>query len=781
MTDTATSRFAAFCMRRRWAVIIVIAAGTVVFGYFAAHIPVKTVFSDMVPTGHPWIQINNEYKDTFGGPNVISIMVQARKGTIFQPEILQSIQGITRNLREVHGVNPSSITSLASKKLKTIVANSEVIKTIPLMWPELPKGRTQIKQLKTRVKQNPLVYGRYVSRDLDSALITFDFYSGEVQNEKIFHQVNDLLKQYSHSNIKTYVVGQPILYGWVRHYLPQTSLIAVLTIALLAVLLFLLNRSYRGTVLPLVAGGVGAVWAVGIGELLGYNFDPLIAVVALLITARSISHSVQLVTRFDDIYAVNPGLPAKEVARRSLREMFRPGSVGVLADACAILVVLLTPIPFLQKVSIIGAVWVGTIFVSAIILTPVLLSFLKTSNRYAHRLNLGPPMHWLLDGCFRLCVGRRSKYVIVGCSVIIFLLSGYAALHVTVGDASPGSPILRQDSTYNHAAAEINSSFLGSNRMFIVVDGKEANAVKRPNVLKTMAFLERKMRIQPEVGGAFSLADAVASTNQALHGGSPRYYAIGGDKAVNAQLLYLYFSGSSQSTMARYTDLSYQDAAVHLLFHNHTGKTIRTAFHQVRNFIDNHPMEDASFELAGGLVGVKAAVNDVLLQGQMEAIALGLLVVVLCAMAVYRSSAAGIYFMTPVLLSNTLTFAYMWYENIGLNINTVPVVALGIGLGVDYSFYIADGIREEVVQHGNVLQAMKDSLHSAGRGVLITGITVVATVILWMFSSLRFQAEMAKLIALWLSVSAISALILMPALAYIFQPKFIFGERKVDE
>ena len=134
--------------------------------------------------------------------------------------------------------------------------------------------------------------------------------------------------------------------------------------------------------------------------------------------------------------------------------------------------------------------------------------------------------------------------------------------------------------------------------------------------------------------------------------------------------------------------------------------------------------------------------------------------------------------MVPVILSNTVTFAYMTIEHIGLSINTIPVVALGIGLGVDYSFYIADGIREEVIQHGNVFKAMRDSMNSAGRGVLVTGTVLVATIVVWIFSSLRFQADMAKLIALWLSVSALSALIIMPTLAYVFKPRFIFGDLK---
>jgi predicted RND superfamily exporter protein len=428
----------------------------------------------------------------------------------------------------------------------------------------------------------------------------------------------------------------------------------------------------------------------------------------------------------------------------------------------------------LQKVAIIGAIWVGTIFVSAIMLTPILLSLIKRPNHHAHRLDLETGMRWLLGWCFRVTTGK-PRYLVVGIAVAIFVVSGLLAFQVTVGDAHSGSPILRPNSVYNRSAAAINSHYPGANRMFVVVHGDQKGALRKPAVLKNMAQFQRDMAIQPEVGGTESLKDVIAATNQSLHGGDPRYYDIANTARRNGQFLYIYFSHSAESAIRQYADPKYQNAAITLFFQNHTGKTIRTAFHNIQQYISNHPMKHASYELAGGFIGVMAAVNNVLLRGQMEAVALGLLVVVLCAMLVYRSTAAGLYFMAPVLLSNTVTFAYMSFNHIGLNINTVPVVALGIGLGVDYSFYIADGIRDQLREHGNVKLAIQGSLFSAGRGVFVTGLTLVATVFLWTFSSLRFQAEMAKLIALWLSVSAISALILMPAIAYIFRPRFIFG------
>lgn len=215
-----------------------------------------------------------------------------------------------------------------------------------------------------------------------------------------------------------------------------------------------------------------------------------------------------------------------------------------------------------------------------------------------------------------------------------------------------------------------------------------------------------------------------------------------------------------------------------LFFRDHQGETIRTAIARVKEYVANNKLDDAEFLLAGGLVGVLAAVNEVILAGQIEAIAFALLVLVVCCMFTYRSTVAGMFFMVPVLLSNTLTFSYMAWKGIGMNINTLPVVALGIGLGVDYSFYIVDGIREELHHHKDVGRAIVKSLSTAGKGVLITALTLVTSVVLWSFSSLRLQADMGVLIAIWLFISAASALFLMPAMVYVFRPEFIVGSKR---
>ncbi|PKO88272.1 MAG: RND transporter [Betaproteobacteria bacterium HGW-Betaproteobacteria-12] len=763
-------------IRFRSLVVTAIVLLTAVMGYLASQIEVRTVFSDLLPQNHPYVEVNQRFKQTFGGSNMVSIMLETEQGDIFTPSVLGKVQKLTVGLQKVEGVDTYQIVSLASKKLKEVRASTEGVESRPLMWPNLPRDAAEMAVLREAVLNNPLVYGPYVSADLKATLITVDFNDGDVDYTKAFQQIMELVEAAGGDGVKARVVGEPVLYGWVNHYLGETLQIFLFAVASLVLLLLLITRTWHGTLLPLLAGVVSAIWALGAARLMGFHLDPLVVVVAFLITAQAISNSVQLVSRFDDELG-HGGSSPEAAARASARNLFKPSTLAVVADAGCVLVVALTPIPLLQKISFIGTVWVLTIFVSALVLTPVMLSWCKSGKGHIHPINLSP----VLDGILGLCasiVTTRWRYGVLAGAAVAFVVSAMYAFNLKVGDANPGSPILWPESTYNRDAAEINRQFQGSDRMFVVVAGKDSGALREPAVLDSMNRFQKYMEAQPEVGGTISLADILPQVKRVLREGNPMYQELGLSSNENSELTYMFVSGSDPGDMDRYADADAKYGAVTLFFRDHQGETIRTAIARVRDYVANHPVEQAEYLLAGGLVGVLAAVNEVILAGQIEAIALALLVLVVCCTVTYRSTVAGVFFMIPVVLSNALTFAYMAWQGIGMNINTLPVVALGIGLGVDYTFYIVDGIREELHHHANVERAIVHSLRTAGKGVLITALTLITSVVLWYFSSLRLQADMGILIGLWLFVSAFSALFIMPALVYVFRPAFIVGSKE---
>lgn len=605
-------------------------------------------------------------------------------------------------------------------------------------------------------------------------MITVDFYENEIDYSKIFPQVMKVVDAARGDGIQVSVVGEPILYGWVNYYLPETFLIFLATVGCLVALLFFVARTWRGTLLPLLAGLTSAAWALGAARLLGYNLDPLVIVIAFLITARSISHSVQLVTRFGDELAA--GVPTSRAAASSaMLQLFKPGMLGVFADAGCMIVVALMPIPMMQKVAIIGALWVLTISVCACIITPVLLSWVKGTQSYAHPLDISP----VLDRILKLCIAvatTKWRYVVLASTAIVLIASCLYAFKLQVGDADAGSPILWQNSTYNIDSAAINAKFQGADSMYVVFEGNKRGAVKEPAVLESMAAMQRFMGAQPEIGGSLSVADIIPTVNQVLRENNPRYRNFGKSATENGELLFMWAPDSREA--ARFMDPQFQYSPVTLFFKDHRGDTVRTAIQRVKEFIADHPIEQGAYILAGGLIGLTAAVNEVIFTGQIESIALALLVLVICCAVAYRSMRAGIFFMVPVILSNTITFSVMAWNGIGMTLSTLPVAALGIGLGVDYAFYVVDGIREELHHDSDLKKAIAKSLLTAGKGVLITSATLTVSVFLWYWSSLRFQAEMGVLMAIWLFISAFSALFIVPAMVYVFRPEFVVGKSR---
>jgi len=142
-------RFVEFCLAHRVKVVIVYTLLTLTMAGLAMGVQVKTVFADLLPSSHPYVKVHEEFQGQFGGSNVVSIMVEVEKGDIFDRAVLEKVRTITNELPLVDGVNPSTVISLASKKLKEIRASTDVIETRPVMWPSVPKTPQEMETLKT--------------------------------------------------------------------------------------------------------------------------------------------------------------------------------------------------------------------------------------------------------------------------------------------------------------------------------------------------------------------------------------------------------------------------------------------------------------------------------------------------------------------------------------------------------------------------------------------------------------------------------------------------------
>jgi hypothetical protein len=179
------------------------------------------------------------------------------------------------------------------------------------------------------------------------------------------------------------------------------------------------------------------------------------------------------------------------------------------------------------------------------------------------------------------------------------------------------------------------------------------------------------------------------------------------------------------------------------------------------------------FVMAGGVMGILAAINDEVERGHVANISLILAVIYVLQTLTYRSLWSGTIITIQLATATMISLAYMALKGVGLNINTLPVQSVGVGIGVDYAIYIVDRIRQEVAEtEGDIDEAVRRTVSTTGMAVTFTASTIVAGIALWMFSNLRFQAEMAQLLVILMVVNMLGAITIVPSFYSIVKPKF---------
>lgn len=808
-----------FVLRWRVPVLILIVVATAFFGYMASRVRVESPTIDLFPSTHPYVETFVKYADVFGGASRVVIQLEVRDGDIFDLAFLEKVRRITKAIELLPGINNYQVLSLAQRKVKELKIDAvRGFRAVPIMWPEVPETREEIEDLRRRIYTNRRIHGTLVSLDDKATLIVGGFFEKKLDPKDAYQRIEEIVARERDDNTVISVIGRPILLGTILNQYGQLVWIFALTVGSILLVLLLYFRDLRGVLVPITTAVVSAVWGIGFLGILDYNFDPLVIVVPFIISARALSHSVQLVERYIEEYMQH--LDKREAAAHTFAGLFKPGIVAIVTDAAGVLLVLLTPIPLLQKLAVMGGLWVLSILVSDMLLNPVFLSFLPAPN--VRKREKQAPIERLLARIAQWCLGWQRK-VILAVTLAMFVVGFLFARTLVVGDVHPGTPMLWPDSKYNLDTDRIAEKFRNTEEFTVVVEGDSRDAIKEPRVLRTMEAFQRHMEAIPEVGATSSLVDLLPGIISILHGSDPKWELIPDDPRETGFFLEMIYTSSEPGDLVRLVTIDSQNANITCYLRDHKGETLRRVVEHAKEFIDSHSLlrldtkkmventkyfletaaeedpdpddilgaandvfasfqpEGARFRLAGGYGGLLAAINEEVTKHQAQVTVLAFAIILLFCSLAYRSLVAGLLFLVPLAVSNYLTYALMGALGIGLDVNALPVVAVGVGLGVDYGLYVIGRIQEEFQKTRNVAIATITALTTAGKAVLFTASTMVFGVFFWSFSFLRFQADMGILLLFWMIVSMLGGLILLPALVTLIKPRFLFGRRSAPE
>ncbi len=778
LTDRLVERYVRFLWRHRPAVLCLLGAITVFWAFQIPRVEMYSQFSDLLPQQHPYIHAYNHHKALFGGAaNVLTMVLRVKDGDIFTKATLEKVKLLTEQMALITGVDHNQIASIYHIKIRNLKTSpGGMIRSVPVLPAEIPSDPQTLTALRLEMFNNDIVYNQYISADGKAALILAGFNEERLDYREIYRQITALKDQVEDHNTILYVAGEPMLKGWVWHFTDELFLIFILTGALVLTALLLYFRRAYGILIPLFGALMQGVWGLGWIGWWQTNLDPLILVIPLLITARAISHGVQLVERYFE--ALDADKDQERAAFTCMDDLFLPGVTSVISDAGGILVLAVATIPLIQKLAYFtGGFWAFANLFCLTHLMPILLSYFPQPQRTAHVIPRW--MQTVLTWLGELTTSRIGRWVIVGSGALIIAFGLRTALNVPIGEQESGSPLLWRDSHYNVSVREINNQFAGSTQLVIYLEGERDHILKEPRVIATLEEFRRYMLTQPEAGGTRELATLLKSINRLWHYNDPAWQILPPDRMATANFLLVYEMGAPNSgAILEYTDRMFRNGQFVVFYKNATGDTIREAIARAKKFIAEHPLPDLQFRLAGGLIGTTAALNEEIDRTEKKAAALVILTVYALVLLSYGSFAAANMVLMALVAAGVASYMYISFMGIGLHINSLPVTAVGMGIGVDYILYIVDRIRREVPRAGgDMIQGIKNTIFTTGMAVTLTGVTMIAGILPWYFlSSLRFSAQMAVLLAILMMTHWLSALILTPAMFAIFKPKFAQGE-----
>jgi len=742
-------------------------------------------FQRMIPAGHAFIKNYLAHaEDLAGQGNVLRIVVESPSGNILDAKYLATLQRINDEVYLTPGVNRPFVLSLWTPTMRWRGITEEGLEDGAVIEQGYDGSPAALARVAGNIQRSGEI-GRIVAPDFKSSLLLvplmdFDNESGQpLDYATLSGRLEQLRAKYEAEGVKIHIIGFAKLVGDLIDGLMQVLLFFAAAIVIAAVIVFGYTRCVRSTSLVMLCSLVAVVWLLGMLPLLHFELDPYTILVPFLVFAIGMSHGAQKMNGV--MQDIGRGVHKLVAARHTFRRLFMAGLAALLCDAVGFAVLLIIDIGVIRQLAVIASIGVAILIFTNLILLPILLSYTGVSATAAVRA-LGtevqgeraePSGLWLW---LERCTARGPALVVIAVSLVLGGLGFWGAQRLQIGDLDPGAPELRADSRYNRDNAYVTSHYGATSDVFIVmVASAEGQCLSYP-LLQKVDNLEWQLRQLPGVAGTDSFASFVALLSSLFTEGSPKWTALMPNQGViNSMTKYVPRALVNQPCSM---------SMLRVFLADHKAETLTRVVAAVRAFAAANDAGDPAqgrFLLAAGSAGIEAATNIVVEQANREMLLwVYAAVVVLCWIA-FRSWRAVLCAVLPLVLTSVLAEALMVLLDIGVKVATLPVVALGVGIGVDYALYVLSIVLVHLRRGESLALAYRRALMFTGRVVLLTGLTLAVGVATWIFSPIKFQADMGVLLAFMFLWNMLGALVLLPALAHFLLRPAVLAGRPVAE
>jgi Predicted exporters of the RND superfamily len=761
---------------RLWVVLFCL-LGTLALGWQATKITLNASFEKMIPTSQPFIAnyLKNR-ADLASLGNSMRIAVETVQGTIFNKEYMHTLQKMNDEIYLLPEVDRANMKSLWTSSTRWTAVTVDGLEGGTVVPDDYDGSQRSLDQVRLNIERSGEI-GQLVANNLKSSVIFVPLLDRDPQTGKPlnYHElsvsIEKIRAKYQHGDIRIHVTGFAKVMGDLISGMVQVLLFFGAAIVIATLMLFWYTRCIRSTLLVVICSLVAVVWQFGLITLFGFELDPYSVLVPFLVFAIGMSHGAQKMNGI--MQDIGRGTHRVVAARYTFRRLFLAGATALLCDAVGFGVLILIRIQVIQDLALIASTGVAILIFTNLILLPILLSYTGVGAKAAARSFKAElrdqqhlSKHWLWKFLDQFTHRRWATAAIA--SALVLAGVGYGVgRHLQIGDLDPGAPELRADSRYNRDDAFMVKNYAASGDVFVVMVKTPVDHCTRYGVLSMVDDLGWQLDQLPGVDSTNSMADMARIATVGYNEGNFKWMDLDPDNAV---------LGEVQSRAPR--ELFNQDCSLLTLYVNlkdHKAQTLTRVVNAVQAYMASHHNPQAHFMLAAGNAGIAAATNIVVKQANHDMMFWVYGAVILLCWITFRSWRAVVCAVLPLILTSILGEALMVAFGMGVKVATLPVVALGVGIGVDYALYVLSIVLAHLREGKSLSESYYQALLFTGKVVMLTGFTLAIGVATWAFSPIKFQADMGILLAFMFLWNMIGALILLPALAHFLlrpsQPK----------
>jgi uncharacterized protein len=793
---------------QRSIILAIIGLVTLFMLYQVSQIRIDAGFKKQLPLTHEYMQTFKDYEKEFGGANRVLIAVIDESGNMFNKKFFVTLEAITKELQSFEGVDPSRVKSLFTPNVRftEIVeggfAGGNVIPaTFDTTAPDFNPDLEIFEKIRTNIVKAGII-GRLVAKDFSGAMVQGELVSedsvkgGKLDYQSIGNKLEALRTKYESKGITIRIVGFSKIVGDIANGVKSVASFFLLTIAFTWLLLYAYSTSGKLASLTVAVALVAVIWMLGVLRLMGFGIDPMNILTPFLIFAIGVSHGEQMINRYRgqifyggleegtvEELRTRRGVDSFEAAKRAFRSLLVPGAVALAAGCIGFATILLIPIQIIRELSITATIGVGITLLTNLILLPILLSYTKLANlekKRGYRLRQITKFDRIWSFLARLSKPVPAA-ILIALGVATWMVAKHYGDKVIIGDAQDGVAELRPNSRYNIDARDITKRFALSTDMMNVIAEVGPYGCTQNKVMDVLDRFAWEMRNVEGVQQVITNSQVAKMINAGYNEGSPRWREIPRDSQVMAQA-----QASIEPDTGLKDTVECKAMPIIIFTKDHKAETIDRVTNAVKDFRlkngnllkdfrvtrdaaikaggENYQTDQVNLRLATGNLGVMAATNEVVKARAHPMLWLVYGSVFLMTILCFWNPLASVCIVLPLVLVTALSDALMYKLGIGLKVNTLTVVALGVGIGVDYAIYIFARMNELLKQGKPLTQAYFEALKTTGIAIFYTALTLAAGVATWIFSTLKFQADMGLMLTFMFVVNMIAAIVFLPAL-----------------